>query len=255
MRYSVPEKPAGRSQRMPSPLQLQDWPSAQGRSLHWLKPEQPTISRNKRSRKTFCFWTEAWGRPWILTNTYHLFLKPMILLPEWWKQLPEAALQGQKDNQNCDPSKTGYSYFHPEQGSHCDRLQWSCPQKVQEYGHLKRKKDAFLGQQKHKPSKDPAEKQPAWKKQTGTYTEMITVGFKPTKAKIQGSTPDEAIPEHRRAGFRDIQGTWLDYSIRRKISILSAPRPPNFLPSAPWYLTKACIMKPGRKLSLIHPQN
>lgn len=137
---TVPEKLSRRRRRMPSPFRLQDWPSAEGWNLPWAKPAQCAVNRRKRSVKPFCLWSEAQGKPWIWTNTHALFFKPVLLLPEWWKQLPDAALQGQKDDEDCDSSKTGYSDFHPEQGSHCDRLQWPCPQKVQEYCHLKRKK-------------------------------------------------------------------------------------------------------------------
>ena len=71
--------------------------------------------------------------------------KRMFLLPEWWKQLPDAALQKQNNNENCHPSKTRYSYFHPEQGSHCDSLQWPHPQIVQEHHYLKRERQSLLG--------------------------------------------------------------------------------------------------------------
>ena len=68
----------------------------------------------------------------------------MFLLPEWWKQLPKAALQKQKNNENCHPGKTWYSYFHPEQGGHCGSLQWPYTQIVQEDRYLKREKQSLL---------------------------------------------------------------------------------------------------------------
>jgi len=77
-------------------------------------------------------------------HTYHLFFKPVFLLPEWWKQLPNAALQKQNNNKNCHPSKTWHSYFHPEQGGHDDSLQWPYPQIVQEHCYLKRERQVFL---------------------------------------------------------------------------------------------------------------
>ena len=80
----------------------------------------------------------------MLPITYYQFLKEMFLLPEWWKQLPKAALQKQKNNENCHPGKTWYSYFHPEQGGHCDSLQWPHPQIVQEDRYLKREKQSLL---------------------------------------------------------------------------------------------------------------
>ena len=76
----------------------------------------------------------------MLLSTYHLFFKPVFLLPEWWKQHPEAALQKQKNDENCHRRKIWHSYFHPEQGGHCDSLQWSHPQIVQKHGYLKRER-------------------------------------------------------------------------------------------------------------------
>ena len=81
----------------------------------------------------------------MLLSTYHLFFKPVFLLPEWWKQHPEAALQKQKNDENRHRSKTRHSYFHPEQGGHCDSLQWPHPQIV---------KNILTVKEKDKPSQD-----------------------------------------------------------------------------------------------------
>ena len=76
--------------------------------------------------------------------TDYQFLKSVFLLPEWWKQHPKAALQKQKNNENRHSSKTRHSYFHPEQGSHCNSLQWPHPQIVQEHCYLKRERQSLL---------------------------------------------------------------------------------------------------------------
>ena len=102
---------------------------------------------------------------------YYQFLKEVFLLPEWWKQLPKAALQKQKNNENCHPSKTWYSYFHPEQGSHCHSLQWPHPQIVQEHHYLKERKTkpSYNG---IKTNKDTVWKQYALKEQKETKQKL-----------------------------------------------------------------------------------
>ena len=58
------------------------------------------------------------------------------------------------------------------------------------------------------------------KEDTGTKTEMITVGFKPAKAEIQVSTPDDTVPGQHRADFRDVPGE-SDQQQRKKMWILT----------------------------------
>ena len=118
----------------------------------------------------------------MLPSTYHLFFKPVFLLPEWWKQLPEAALQKQKNNENRHPSKTRHSYFHAEQGSHCDSLQWPHPQIMQKHRYLERKRQSLLGTVYNQNQSRHSVETICSERTDRNLNRDISVGFKPAKA-------------------------------------------------------------------------
>ena len=141
----------------------------------------------------------------MLPSMYHLFFKPVFLLPEWWKQLSKAALQKQKNNENRHPSKTRHSYFHPEQGGHGNSLQWPHPQIMQQHHYLKRERQSLLG---------TVYNQNQWRHSVETICSErtdrnlnrdISVGFKPAKAETHIPPRWHCSWQHR-ASFRDILG-------------------------------------------------